>query len=194
MTSLQAEKQDMRAGGRTRRSAAARDAAGADAALARVFRHAVRLRPAAIVAGYLPIGDEIDVRPLLQRLRADGHAIVLPRVVRAQAPLTFGGWGDGDELEPGPFGTLQPPAIAGTLVPDVLILPLLAFDRQGYRLGYGGGYYDRTLAVLRGQRAVTAIGVAYAAQEVEAVPHDRHDQRLDWVVTEREAMKTGSED
>ena len=194
MASVQAEKQALRASVRARRAEAARAAPGAGTALSEVFRRRMRLRSSSVVAGYLPIGDEIDTRPLLQRLRASGHAIALPRVVRSNASLAFAVWDERDGLEDGPFGTLQPRENAPDLIPEVVILPLLAFDRRGYRLGYGGGYYDRTLAVLRGRRAVTAIGVAYAAQEVPTVPHDRHDQALDWVVTDREAIKMEKED
>lgn len=194
MAPLQAEKQAVRATVRVRRAEAARTTPDAGQSMSAVFRRTVRLRPASIVAGYLPIGDEIDPRPLLRWLRAAGHAIALPRIVRAQAPLAFRAWEADDALEDGPFGTVQPGESAPELVPEALILPMLAFDRRGFRLGYGGGYFDRTLAVLRTQRAVTAIGIAYAAQEIPEVPADRHDQRLDWVVTEREAIETKKED
>jgi 5-formyltetrahydrofolate cyclo-ligase len=194
MASLQAEKQAVRAAVRVRRADAARAAPDAGDAANAVFRRDVRIRASSIVAGYLPIGDEIDPRPLLRRLHAAGHAIALPRIVRSHAPLSFRVWEEGDALEDGPFGTLQPGEAAPAIVPEVVVLPLLAFDRRGFRLGYGGGYYDRTLAELRSRRAVTAIGIAYAAQEVPSVPHDRHDRPLDWVVTEREAIETEKED
>lgn len=196
MTSLQASKRDLRAAARACRAAAARAAPDAAAAASDMFRRAIRLRPGAVVAGYLPIGDEIDAEPLLRRLGGDGYETALPRLARRNAALAFIAWRCGDVLEAGPFGTLQPPATGRFVVPDALIVPMLAFDRRGYRLGYGGGYYDRTLAALRRRRAITAIGIAYAAQEVAAVPHDRHDQPLDWIVTDREAIgtMTGSED
>jgi 5-formyltetrahydrofolate cyclo-ligase len=194
MAPLQAEKQAVRATVRVRRAEAARTTSDAGEAATAVFRRTVRLRPGTVAAGYLPIGDEIDPRPLLRWLRGAGHAIVLPRIVRTGGPLAFRGWDEGDTLEDGPFGTLQPADAAPELVPEVLIMPMLAFDRRGFRLGYGGGYYDRTLAVLRGRRAVTAIGIAFAVQEVPVVPADRHDQPLDWVVTEREAIETKKED
>jgi 5-formyltetrahydrofolate cyclo-ligase len=189
MSSLQAEKQALRVDARARRTAAFGAAAAAGDALRDAFRQSVRLRPGAVVAGYLPIGDEIDSRPLLDWLRGAGHDIALPRIQRSHAPLAFRLWAPGEPLEEGPFGTRQPPETAPEAVPGVAVLPVLAFDRRGYRLGYGGGYYDRTLAALRAERAVTAIGIAFAAQEVSAVPHDRHDQPLDWVVTEREAIR-----
>jgi len=194
MTSLQAEKEQMRMSARARRAETAPAGPEAGRALCGIFGHAIRLRPSTVVGGYLPIGDEIDPRPLLRQLRADGQEIALPKVVRSQAPLVFALWREVDRLDRGPFGTEQPPDDAETVVPETLILPLLAFDRRGFRLGYGGGYYDRTLTVLRARRSVTAIGIAYAVQEVSAVPHDRHDQPLDWIVTDREAIHIGSND
>ncbi len=189
MSSLPEEKQALRAVLRVRRSEAALSGKDAAAALAGNVLHAVRMPPQAVVAGYLPIGDEIDVSLLLRRLRSRGHDIALPVVVEAGAPLVFRRWGQEDPLADGPFGTRQPLASAPEALPEVVILPMLAFDRRGYRLGYGGGYYDRTLALLRRRRQVIAVGVAYAAQEVPAVPCDGHDQALDWIVTDRETIK-----
>lgn len=193
MAPFQADKAEMRAAAKSRRAAAARAQSEAGPALAEVFRRSISLRARTVVAGYFPIADEIDVRPLLRRLRDDGHAIALPRVVREGTPLAFAPWREADALLAGPHGTRQPPESAGTAYPDVVIVPMLAFDRSGFRLGYGGGYYDRTLAALRRERAVMAIGIAFAAQEVPSVPHDEHDHRLDWVVTEREALETGKD-
>jgi 5-formyltetrahydrofolate cyclo-ligase len=187
---VQAEKAEMRAAAKARRAQAAKDAADAGKALSDEFCRSVRLRALTVVAGYLPIGDEINVRPLLRRLQGDGHRLALPRVVRSGGPLAFAAWTDGDPLGQGPFGTSQPTDEAAPVTPEVLIVPLLAFDRDGFRLGYGGGYYDRTLSALRTRRAILAVGVAFSAQEVPAVPHGAHDQRLDWVITEREAIKT----
>jgi 5-formyltetrahydrofolate cyclo-ligase len=189
MTSLPEEKRALRAVLRVRRTEAARADRDAAAALADGVLHSVRMPPQATVSGYLSIGDEIDVRPLLRRLRSRGHAIALPVVVKSGQPLVFRRWGEEDPLADGPFGTRQPLASAPTVLPEVVILPMLAFDRRGFRLGYGGGYYDRTLALLRRRRPMIAVGVAYAAQEVPAVPSGRHDQALDWIVTEREAIK-----
>ena len=193
MAPFQAEKAEMRAAARSRRAVAGRDRPDAALALADVFRRAIALPARSVVAGSCAIADEIDVGPLLRRLRKDGHAIALPCVVRAGTPLRYAVWREGDDLAAGPFGTRQPVESAATAFPDVVILPMLAFDRAGYRLGYGGGYYDRTLAVLRRDRAIVAVGVAFAAQEVASVPHGEHDQRLDWVVTEREALETGKD-
>jgi 5-formyltetrahydrofolate cyclo-ligase len=137
-----------------------------------------------VVSGYWPMGDEIDPRPLMAALVARGCRMALPVVAVRGQRLEFRAWAPGDDLAPGPHGTVHPLASAETLVPRVVLLPLLAFDRYGFRLGYGGGYYDRTLEHLRAGPGVQAIGVAYAAQEVDAVPHDGYDQRLDAVATE----------
>lgn len=192
MTSLQEEKQALRAALRVRRSETARRLGDAPFALADRFVDAVPLRAQATVAGYFPIGDEIDIRFLLDRLRGLGHDIALPAVTGQGQPLAFRRWQEEDALADGPFGTRQPLDSAAAVRPEVVVLPLLAFDRRGYRLGYGAGYYDRTLAALRRRHSVLAVGAAYAAQEVPAVPTDRTDEALDWVVTDREAIQPRS--
>ena len=140
--------------------------------------------PGSVVAGYWPIVTELDDRPLLARLDERGVICALPVVVSAGAPLLFRSWGPLDELEPGVLGTSHPTAAAPEVVPDVVLVPLLAFDRDGYRLGQGGGYYDRTLAALRSRGPLTAIGVGFAVQETDRVPRGANDERLDWVLTE----------
>ena len=148
--------------------------------LAARFLSGVRLPSRSTVAGFWPLPGEIDVRPLLAGLSAHGHLIVLPVTPPRGLPLAFRPWRPGDVLLPGRFGTLVP-AGGAEAVPTVLLVPLLAFDRAGRRLGYGGGYYDRTLAGLPG---VAAIGCAFAAQEVDAVPAGDYDARLHSVATE----------
>lgn len=138
------------------------------------------------VSGFWSIGDEIDVRPALLALRTRGHEIGLPVVVRRAQPLVFRAWRDGDQMAAGPFGIREPLPSAPEISPVVLLVPLLAFDREGYRLGYGGGFYDRTLAALRERGEIVAVGTAWAGQEVAHVPRDRYDQRLDWILTEGE--------
>jgi len=136
------------------------------------------------VAGYWPVGEEADVCPLLTALDQRGHRVGLPRVVGPDAPLRFLRWRPGDTLVPGYSAIPEPAADAEEVAPTVLLLPLLAFDASGRRLGYGGGFYDRTLAALRARSAIEAIGIAYAEQEVDSLPAADHDERLDWVVTE----------
>jgi len=114
---------------------------------------------------------------------------VLPCVEAAGAPLVFREWSPGDDLVEEPFGTRAPAPAATRHDPDVLLVPLLAFDRSGYRLGYGGGFYDRTLEALRAIKSISAVGVAYAAQEVQAVPRGERDQPVDLIVTEREVIR-----
>lgn len=140
--------------------------------------------PRLSVSGYWPMAEEMDVRPLMIRLHAAGHALALPVVVGKGKPLIFRRWQPGAALGAAGFGLHQPDADAPEVVPDILLVPLLAFDAAGYRLGWGGGFYDRTLAALRATRRVIAVGVAYAAQRVDNVPRTERDQRLDWVVTD----------
>ena len=149
-----------------------------DPLLAEVARHQPK-----VIAGYWPMRSEADPRHALHDL-ATHYTICLPVVTAKDAPLAFRVWDAGLELVPGSFGTMVPPADAGERIPDLLIVPLVAFDRRGFRLGYGGGFYDRTLEALRQTGPVTAIGLAYAAQEVPRVPTDAKDQPLDAVVTE----------
>jgi 5-formyltetrahydrofolate cyclo-ligase len=136
------------------------------------------------VSGFWPMGEEIDIRPLLVALHERGHLVLLPETPERGRPLFFRRWRPGCEMVREPFGTLRPVGPRG--MPEVLFVPLLAFDRDGYRLGHGGGYYDRTLAALTG---ALAIGCAYAAQEVERVPIGPFDMRLDAVATERGVIR-----
>lgn len=149
--------------------------------------------PHAVVAGYWPLAGEIDPVPLMLRLAKRGCRLALPAVIGRGRPLVFRAWAPGDALEAGEHGTHHPAAHAPELVPALVLVPLLAFDRQGFRLGYGGGYYDRTLESLRQSAHLTTIGIAFAAQEVPAVPRDGHDQRLDGVATENGLMMVDCE-
>ena len=142
---------------------------------------------ASVVSGFWPIKDEIDVRPLMTELHDKGCQLALPVVQGRGLPLLFRAWRPGDPLEAGVFGTLQPSVQHKTLEPDALLVPLLACDEEGWRLGYGGGFYDRTLLGLRARRKVTAVGVGFDGQIVPEVPHGPDDQRLDWMLTDRRA-------
>jgi 5-formyltetrahydrofolate cyclo-ligase len=152
--------------------------------LAQIFLGEVPIPSGASVSAYVAIGDEADPAPLLHALRAQGQIIALPRVAGRGKPLDFHRYDAGQTLVPGGFGLLEPQRDWPQIEPDILVVPLLAFDARGYRLGYGAGFYDRTLAKLRAARNVLAVGFAFAAQEFETVPHDENDQKLDGIVTE----------
>ncbi len=141
------------------------------------------------VSAFFPYQSEIDTRPLLGKLAGEGWTSALPIVVAKGEPLIFRRWYPGEPTVPGRWDIPIPSDRAPLVVPDVLLVPMLAFDRNGYRLGYGGGFYDRTIAGLRGEKKIIAIGVAYSGQEVDSVPRDAHDQPLDFVMTEREVIK-----
>jgi 5-formyltetrahydrofolate cyclo-ligase len=144
----------------------------------------IEISPGAVVAGHSPIRSEIDPTPLLQKLASQGARLALPCITARGQSLKFRLWHPGERLLPGPLGILEPSPAAAEITPDIVLVPLAAFDRAGHRIGYGAGHYDRTLAQLRKLRAVTAIGLAFAAQEVEAVPALQHDVALDYVLTE----------
>jgi 5-formyltetrahydrofolate cyclo-ligase len=161
------------------------EAAAAVCARGEAFiRDGGRVGGAGPVSGFWPIGEEIDIRPLLRRLHEAGHVCALPVVAAKRAPLMFRRWHPDAPLVSAGFGLSQPDETAPVTVPRILLVPLLGFDREGYRIGWGGGYFDRTLALLRAQGDVSAIGVGFAAQRVDKLPHDGHDQRLDFMVTE----------
>lgn len=148
------------------------------------FRDYLAAAPPLAVSGYWPMRDEIDIVPLLRRLSRQNIVCALPVVAGKDQPLIFRRWRPGDRLVAGPFGTREPAADAPETIPTLVLTPLLAFDRTGGRLGYGGGFYDRTLAGLRRDASPLAVGVAYDAQEIDRAPMGDADQRLDWVVTE----------
>lgn len=139
-----------------------------------------------VVAGTFPMRSELDPRPLMRRLEALGATLALPRTPRRGQPLTFHRWDAGTQLVTSRFGVTEPTEETPLVTPDLVLVPLLAFDRTGARLGYGGGFYDVTLAALRSSGPVFALGLAYAAQEIEVVPTEPHDVRLDAVLTERQ--------
>ena len=145
--------------------------------------------PGKVVAGYVPVRHEVDVMPLLHALHARGYTLALPVVERREAPLLFRRWRPGEALERGAYGIPAPAADAPSITPDIVLVPLVAFDRFGHRLGYGGGYYDRTLARLRAMGPVQAVGCAHAAQEVARIPAVETDARLDWLLTEEGARR-----
>jgi 5-formyltetrahydrofolate cyclo-ligase len=166
------------------------------AAADRLARHGLAfagIAPAAVVSGFSAIGDEIGALPLLKALAHDGHPLCLPVMQGKGRPLLFRAWTPGDATSAAVWGIQEPLASAELLEPDVLLVPLLAFDARGYRLGYGGGFYDRTIAGLRARKPVTAIGLAFDEQRVDDVPHSAEDQRLDWVLTPSGAVRADAD-
>lgn len=153
------------------------------------FLQAIDISDGAVVSVYYPIPPELDTEPLVKELVSRGVKIALPVVVRKKQPLAFRLYVPGDPLEAGAYGEQIPAADAEEVSPDILVVPLLAFTRRGDRLGYGGGYYDRTLESLRTLKTITAAGYAFGAQEVDDAHVSLLDQPLDWVVTERGAIR-----
>ena len=142
------------------------------------------ITPGAVVAGYSPIRSEVDPAPLMRKLAAQGAQLALPVITARGQSLRFRVWSADDRLLQGPLGILEPSPAAAEITPDIVLVPLAAFDRAGHRIGYGAGHYDRTLAQLRKSKGFTAIGLAFAAQQVKTVPALQHDVALDYVLTE----------
>jgi 5-formyltetrahydrofolate cyclo-ligase len=137
-----------------------------------------------IISGYSPIRSEIDPAPLMRALAAQGARLALPAVMARGKSLAFRVWSPDDRLMLGPLGIPEPSPAAAEVIPDIMLVPLAAFDRAGHRIGYGAGHYDFTLAHLRKTKVIAAVGLAFAAQEIELVPALAHDVALDYVLTE----------
>jgi 5-formyltetrahydrofolate cyclo-ligase len=172
---------------------ARRDALGADVRAAAAQAIAARpfpmpVPPGAIVSGFMPLKSEINPLPLMRTLADAGAKLALPVVAGKGKPLTMRAFTFGDVLASGVWGIREPKPEAPEVFPDILLVPLLAFDRSGHRIGYGAGYYDMTITALRARKSVAAVGIAFAAQEVAQVPSTPRDARLDLVLTEREVI------
>ena len=159
----------------------------------RAARHLpiARLPPFQVFSLYQPMGSEIDPRPLLPVLRRGGARAALPSASGRDETLVFRLWDPHMRLEPDAFGIPAPPSISQIVEPDLVVAPLLAFDRAGRRLGQGAGHYDRTLANLRARRPVFVIGLGFAGQEIAEVPDEAHDERLDAILTETDYIEVG---
>jgi 5-formyltetrahydrofolate cyclo-ligase len=188
ITNIETKKATLRREAAARRDALPADArqAGAEAVAGRYFP--LRIAPGVVVSGFMPLKSEISPLPLMQRLAKQGAGLALPRIVSRGSPLSMRAWQFGAPLDRGQWGIREPTPEAPEVDPDVLLVPLLAFDRAGYRIGYGAGYYDMTIARLRARKTVTAVGIAFAAQEVPEIPRTPRDERLDLVLTEREMI------
>jgi 5-formyltetrahydrofolate cyclo-ligase len=160
--------------------------AAAEAIAARPFPIAVP--EGAIVSGFMPLKSEINPLPLMRALAGAGARLALPCIAGRGKPLTMRAYAFGDEFARGQWGIREPLPAAAEVEPDILIVPLAAFDKTGNRIGYGAGYYDMTINVLRAKKRITAIGIAFAVQQFPAVPATERDERLDLVLTEKETF------
>jgi 5-formyltetrahydrofolate cyclo-ligase len=165
---------------------AAERAKAAEAIAARPFP--IAIKPGTIVSGFSSLKSEINPVPLMRKLADQGAQLALPVVAGKGKPLIMRAWSFGEPLDSGVWGIREPKVEAPEVAPDILIVPLLAFDRTGNRIGYGAGYYDMTIAKLRAMKPTVAIGIAYAAQEIAEIPVTPRDARLDLVLTEREII------
>ena len=159
--------------------------AAAEAVAVRVFPIEVKGK---IVSGFMPMKTEINPLPVLRKLGQAGAQLALPAIAGRGKPLIMRAWKIGDPLQAGQWGIREPMPEAGEVAPDILIVPLAAFDRAGHRIGYGAGYYDMTINALRAKKKAIAVGIAFAAQEIAKVPATTRDARLDLVLTERETI------
>lgn len=195
------DKAALRAELKARRARAAAQLAKAGEALAWRVPAALLERNVTVAAGYAPFGDEIEPGGALFRFRQAGARMALPVVVAEGAPLIFRAWSFGEPLEPGAYGVPAPPESAEQVTPDLVLVPLLGWSQDGARLGSGKGFYDRTLAGLRaagprpdGAPPVTAVGLGFEAQRVWGLPVERHDEPLDWIITESAAYEAVGSD
>jgi len=187
-TSIEEAKSELRRQARARRDALPADMRAAAAQATAVRPFPISLARKTIVSCFMPIGNEINPIPLMRNLAALGAQLALPAIAGRGKPLTMRAFAFGQRLVAGTWGIREPDPEAPEVLPDVLLVPLLAFDRTGHRIGYGAGYYDLTIAALRARKAVTACGLAFAAQEIANVPTTPRDVRLDLVLTEREVI------
>ena len=186
------QKKTMRAEARARRTELAHACPDFASQIAR-YASELPVPRHAKVSAYFALEGEADPRPLAEQFARAGCEVCFPRVHQKAQPLWFHVPVPGEHFVRSAFGVLEPRPDWPVAIPDVLLVPMLAFDAEGYRLGYGGGFYDRTLAHLRAARRIVAIGIAFAGQEVPSVPHDARDEKLDMLVTERGVRRFGIE-
>jgi len=181
-------KAELRGEALTKRDALPPDAraSAAEAIAARAFP--IAITPGTMVAGFMPLKSEINPVPLMRKLADEGAKLALPAIAGHGKPLIMRAYKFGDAFARGQWGIREPKPEAAEVAPDILLVPLAAFDRAGHRIGYGAGYYDMTINALRAKKKITAVGIAFAAQEISEVPATRRDARLDLVLTERETI------
>ena len=188
VTEIQNEKAQLRAAALALRDALPAETrqAAAEAIAGRALP--VELKAGTIVSAFMPMKSEINPIPLMRKFAAAGAQLALPAIAGRGRPLTMRAWKFGDPFKSGQWGIREPVPEAPEVAPDILIVPLACFDRQGHRIGYGAGYYDMTIAALRAKKQVIAVGIAFAVQEIPRVPATERDERLDLVLTEREVI------
>ncbi len=186
MDAVSQEKAELRRDAAARRDALPADVrkAAAEAIASRAFPFAIA--PGTIVSGFMPLKSEINPLPLMKKLAEAGASLALPKIAGRGKPLILRAWQWGAPLDAGQWGIREPKPDAPEVDPDILLVPLLAFDRTGHRIGYGAGYYDRALRRLRASGPIRAVGVAYSVSEIDVAPDEPHDERLDFIHTERE--------
>jgi 5-formyltetrahydrofolate cyclo-ligase len=186
---IQAEKNKLREDAIARRDALPSGHRQAAAAAIAARSLPVPVAPGTIVSGFMPLKSEINPLLLMQKLAAAGARLALPAIAGRGRPLFMRAWEFGAPLDRGQWGIREPKPEAPEVAPDIMLVPLLAFDRRGHRIGFGAGYYDMTIHRIRALKPVIAIGIAFAAQEVPQVPVTPRDERLDLVLTEREVIE-----
>ena len=188
VSSVESEKSDLRAAAQARRDALPAEQRKAAAETIAACGFPLRIAPGTIVSGFMPLKSEINPLPLMKALAEAGAQLALPKISGRGQPLLMRAWTWGAPLDTGQWGIREPKAEYPEVDPDILLVPMLAVDRTGHRIGYGAGYYDMTIAGLRARKTVTAVGIAFAAQEVSSVPKTERDARLDLVLTEKEVI------
>ena len=189
IATIETEKLRLRREATARRDALPAEERKAAAETIATRKFPLTIAPATIVSGFMPLKSEINPLPLMQKLAQSCAHLALPAIAGRGKPLIMRAWLWGEALGRGQWDIREPKPEAAAVEPDILLVPLLAFDRAGHRVGYGAGYYDMTINRLRARKPVTAIGIAFAAQEVPAVPATPRDARLDLVLTECEVIE-----
>ena len=189
LSTIAEQKSELRIAAAARRDALPADVRNAAAEAIAAHEFPLPVHPGVIVSGFMPFKTEINPLPLLKKLAEAGATLALPKIAGRGKPLVMRAWAWGAPLDTGQWGIREPKPDYPEVEPDILLVPLLAFDRSGQRIGYGAGYYDRSIARFRSRKSVTAVGIAFAAQEVSAVPATECDARLDLVLTENEVIR-----
>ena len=187
--SVETAKAELRATAQSRRDALPADERKTAAEAIAARKIPLAIATSTIISGFMPLKSEINPLPLMQKLTEAGARLALPTIAGRGKPLIMRAWEFGAPLDRGQWGIREPKSEAPEVDPDILLVPLLAFDRAGHRIGYGAGYYDMTIAALRVQKPVITVGLAFAAQEVPRVPTTPRDEPLDFVLTEKEMIE-----